>query len=73
MTSSLLLKLRDVNDKQPRFEGRRRFHVTDDTVGSVVGVITAKDADITPPNNNVIYILRQGGYGKFTVDFNTGK
>ena len=42
-------------------------------VGSVIGQIRSQDADVTSPNHDVIYMLIAGGYGKFSVDFETGE
>ena len=72
-TATLLIEVQDINDNAPVFEDRpsiildRRVKIDD-----VVGDVKATDGDVTPPNNDVIYLLRRGGYGKFSVDYLTG-
>ena len=72
--AQLIIKVKDKNDNAPEFDERYQFHLRGNVqVGTRVGKVRARDRDMDPSNNNVIYILKRGGYGKFTVDYETGK
>ena len=72
-TAKLHITVKDQNDNAPEFEEPLRLSsLTDVVIGTRIGKIKAHDRDVTKPNNQVVYILREGGYGKFTVDYDTG-
>ncbi len=73
-TSKVHIQVKDANDNIPRFVSPLTFSTTSNaSIGDKVGHVTATDDDITQPNNHVVYILRQGGYGKFMVHYDTGR
>ncbi len=41
-------------------------------VGYRVGRIKARDDDAMEPNNQIVYILKRGGRGKFSINHLTG-
>ena len=73
-TAQLVIKVRDKNDNAPHFEGPRSFTIKSDTPkGQKVASVFARDRDVTKPNQDVIYLLQEGGNGKFAVNYATGR
>ena len=71
--ADVIIKVKDINDNTPFFKSDSTFTVNQNArVGTKVGKVTAIDDDITETNNRVIYLLRSGGFGKFSIDFETG-
>ena len=72
-TAYLIIKVIDVNDNAPYFTSPTEFTVRHSVrVGEKIGHVTARDADAREPNNQIVYILKQGGFGKFAIDHVTG-
>ena len=72
-TAYLIIKIRDVNDNVPYFTSASEFNARHDArVGYKVGKVIARDDDAMEPNNQIVYILKKGGFGKFAVDHISG-
>ena len=41
-------------------------------LGFVIGQLTAVDRDVTERNNEIMYVIQEGGTGKFTIGLKTG-
>lgn len=66
--------MEDVNDNTPKFMEGLEFQTGRlTTPGETVGELHATDADFSERNNKIIFLLREGGYGKFAVNVETGK
>lgn len=81
-TATLTLTLIDVNDEQPRFDRTAYFlNVAENQPpGTVIGRLTATDADITPAFSRIVFdVVRPGGSGNggdgdvFEVDRKSGE
>ncbi|KAK2159160.1 hypothetical protein LSH36_157g04090 [Paralvinella palmiformis] len=71
--ADVIINVNDINDNTPFFKSNSTFTIRQDSpIGRPVGHVTAKDDDVTETNNRIIYLLRSGGFGKFSVDFETG-
>ena len=71
--TTLVIQVRDENDHAPEFQLPAIFRTSPDVkTNAIIGKVTAKDDDVTKPNNDVIYLLKKGGYGKFGVDYRSG-
>jgi len=71
-TTSVYIKINDVNDESPVFTGSVSVSIPEDTlVGTAVLTVTATDSDAPgSPNSQLVYSL--SGSNKFAVDANTG-
>ena len=69
----LIINVKDTNDNSPVFDLQATFDLDGSArLGHRVGQIEARDDDVSEPNNRLIYILKSGGYGKFSVEYETG-
>ncbi|XP_046553352.1 protocadherin Fat 4-like [Haliotis rubra] len=70
----LTVIVEDVNDNAPVFKGEVALNVSSLTpVGSVIGHVSATDADVTDQNNDVMYYVIKGGLDKFAVHPESGE
>ena len=69
----LSIKVEDINDNAPTFSRLAPIYLEHSMKkGTIIGRVHAQDLDLSSPNNNVIYVLISGGYGKFGVNFESG-
>ncbi|XP_046553351.1 protein dachsous-like [Haliotis rubra] len=72
-TADLIIKINDINDNKPTLTKNYTFRASPRAkVGSVIGDIDAVDDDVEARNRRVMYVLKDGGYGKFSIDFDSG-
>ncbi|XP_046553355.1 cadherin EGF LAG seven-pass G-type receptor 2-like [Haliotis rubra] len=70
---NLTISVEDENDHAPYLPHGQEFTVDPSSgVGTVVGAVVAVDKDVVSPNNDVLYIMREDGYGKFGIDIDNG-
>ncbi|XP_071114980.1 protocadherin Fat 4-like [Haliotis cracherodii] len=73
-TADLVIKIKDINDNKPTLTKNYTFRASPRAkVGSVIGDIDAVDEDVDARNRRVMYVLKDGGYGKFSIDFDSGR
>ncbi|XP_041350813.1 protocadherin Fat 4-like [Gigantopelta aegis] len=71
--SSLQIFVQDVNDNSPVMDQDMSFEIHPSAaIGDKVGKIVANDSDDSAQNNRVTFLLLDGGYGKFFLDYDTG-
>jgi len=69
----LVITVRDENDNAPEFDGPLEFQAHHDIQkDTILGRVHAQDRDVSTANNDVIYLLKKGGYGKFGIDYVSG-
>ncbi|XP_067676185.1 protocadherin Fat 4-like [Haliotis asinina] len=73
-TADLIIRINDINDNKPTLTKNYTFRASPRAkVGSVIGDIDAVDDDVEARNSRVMYVLKDGGYGKFSIDFDSGR
>ncbi|XP_067676182.1 cadherin-related tumor suppressor-like [Haliotis asinina] len=71
--ANLTISVEDTNDHAPYLPHGQEFTVDpSSSVGTVVGTIVAVDKDVVSPNSDVMYIMREDGFGKFGIDIDNG-
>lgn len=73
-TTNVTVTVEDENDNVPVFDKKMYFaHIAENSPpGTSVTKIRAHDADITSPNNEVIYRIDSGAFDKFRIDAVSG-
>ncbi|XP_055954782.1 protocadherin Fat 4-like [Patella vulgata] len=73
-STNLTVQLLDVNDHRPIFRQQNyTFIINPSTPHGFIGGVSADDEDATNQNNQITYLHKSGGFGKFYVDPNTGE
>ncbi|XP_014770934.2 cadherin-23 [Octopus bimaculoides] len=73
-TTNVTVTVEDENDNIPIFERRMYFSQIEENSlpGTSVSKVHANDADISSPNNEVIYRIDSGAFDKFRMDASSG-
>ncbi|ESO84012.1 hypothetical protein LOTGIDRAFT_229554 [Lottia gigantea] len=72
-STNLTVELIDENDHSPRFLDNYTFTISSLTTKlGYIGKVAAVDDDATIQNNQITYLYKSGGFGKFFVDSETG-